>query len=460
MLKKTFFIIFIILLISPNIALAAASFNPNIIISDNDLTNSQSMSHDRLQNFLEHKGALGSYTTNDPWGNTKSAAQIIHDAAQYWTISPQYLLVRMQIEQSLVTSANPTQRQLDWATGYGVCDSCSKDDPQVKKYQGFFNQINWAARRIRESYLADLESRGMTFTGWGPGITKTTGDGYQVTPANDATAALYTYTPYVYNANYNIWRFWQDWFTKNYPDGSLLQAQGENGVYLIKNGKKRPILSKSALVSRFDASRIILVSPTDLDLYEEGDPIKFANYSLIRSQQTGRVFLIDGDQRRYIESPEVFRKIGFNPEEIEVVDESELTPYGFGPNINMESIYPTGILLQSKDTGGISYVENGIRHSIWSKEILQNRFSNRTPVTVEQSSISEYPLGDPIKFNDGEIITSPGMRGVYFISNGYRRGIANEDTFAGLGLKWENLIWTTDEAVRIHPEAEPIDITI
>ncbi|MBU0598322.1 hypothetical protein KKF61_05030 [Patescibacteria group bacterium] len=454
--KKAVILSLVTFLLIPNIA-SALTFNPNLIISDNDLENGDSMSVNRIQRFLGNQGNLGGYSTLDPWGNEKSAAQIIFDAGHYWTISPQYLLVRMQIEQSLITGAL-TDYRLNWATGYGVCDGCSTTDPEVIKYRGFFNQVNWGARKIRESYLTDLENNGMTFTGWGPGITKTTGDGYNITPANDATAAMYTYTPWVYNANYNIWNFYNSWFAKNYPDGSLLQVHGEHGVYLIQNGKKRAFLSRTALISRFDASRIILVSYSDLDAYEDGLPFRFANYSLIRSTDTGRVFLIDGNTRRYIESPEVFRAIGFNPEEIENATEAELVSYSFGPNINMQSIYPTGVLLQSKETGGISYVENGIRQSIWSKEILQSRFPDKTPVIVEQATIDQYTKGDPVKFKDGELITSPGMRGVYFISNGQRRGIASKETFEALGLKWENLIWTTDRAVEIHIEGEPIDI--
>ncbi|MDD5040264.1 MAG: hypothetical protein PHY34_03890 [Patescibacteria group bacterium] len=459
MTKRILVFSFIFTLLAPEIA-AAATFNPNFIISDYDLTNTESMSATQVERFLKAKGsALTNYRTTDPWGEQKTAAQIIYDASRHWSINPQYLLVRMQIEQSLTLSTNPSQYQLDWATGYGVCDSCNVNDPQVIKYKGFFNQVNWAVRRIRESYIPDLITRGYTLSGWGPGITKTVTDyngSYQVTPANNATAAMYTYTPHVYNGNYNIWKYWNDWFSKNYPDGTLLQVEGEHGVYIIENGKKRPFTSRTALVSRYDPSRIIIVSPSDIELYETGAPISFPNYSLVRSVDTGRVYLIDGEKRRYIESPEVFRKIGFNPEEMLDATEKDLRAYSRGENISMLSIYPTGVLLQSKETGGISYVENGIRHSIWSREILKSRFPNRVPVVVEQATIDEYPSGDPILFKDGELITSPSAQGVYVISNGKRRGIASKETFDSLGFKWENIYWTTDKALELHPIGDPV----
>lgn len=437
----------------------AATFNRNLILTDNELENPNTMTVSQIQTFLQNQGSgLANYKTTDVNGTVKSAAQIIYDAGRYWRMNPQYLLVRLQVEQSLITTSSPTQRQLDWATGFGVCDSCSKDDPAIQKYKGFFNQVNWAARRFRESYLPDLSTKGYTFTGWGVGITKTSGDGYAVTPATKATAGLYTYTPHVYNANYNVWRLFNQWFTRSYPDGSLLQVQGEHGVYLIQDGKKRPFLTRSAFFSRFDSSRIIQVSPTVIDLYPTGTPIKFANYSVVRSTDTGRVWLIDGNTRRYIESPEIFRKIGYNPQEVENAPETDLAVYSIGPNINMKSIYPTGALLQSKETGGISYVEDGIRHSIWSREILRNRFANRTPIVVEEASITQFAKGDPIKFKDGELITSPSSRGVYVISNGMRRGISSAEVFNALGFRWDNIIWTTDAALNLHPLGDPLTL--
>lgn len=464
-MKKILYILLLILFAIPNLALAA-TFNPNYIISDNDLVNIETMSITHIQKFLSSKGGLGSYITINPWGNQKTAAQVIYDAGKYWHINPQYLIVRMQIEQSLITDPAPSPEQLDWATGYAVCDGCSKDDPDVKKFKGFFNQVNWAARILTSTelnsqgnprgYLPHIAKLGYSVSGWGPGITKTTGDGYAVTPVNNATAALYTYTPYVYNANHNIWRYWNQWFTKHYPDGSLLQVQGEAGVYLIQYGKKRPFWSRTAFFSSYDSRRIIQVAKSDLDIYEEGAPIKFANYSLLEGP-TGRIYLIVDNQKRYIVSPDVFRKIGFNPEEIIDVTANDLSSYANGEDITIESTYPTGALLQSIEIGGISFVQNGVRHSIWSREIFNSRFKNKQIIKADQASIDQYPLGEPIKFKDGELVTSPNANGVYVISNGQRRGIASKEVFESLGFKWENIIRTTDKALFIHPEGEKID---
>ncbi|MFC1687331.1 hypothetical protein ACFL0L_02035 [Patescibacteria group bacterium] len=451
-LKLSFTLFMLVALIAPTFVHAV--FNPNFILSDTNLIQSTAMSQERIQSFLESQGSgLARYNTNV--GPTqKSAAEIIYSAGLAWTINPQYLLVRLQVEQSLVTTSSPTQRQVDWATGYAVCDSCSTNDPAIQEYKGFYNQVNWAARRIRERYLPDLQQNGMTFTGWGPGITKTSGDGYAVTPANNATSALYTYTPYVYNANYNVWRLWNLWFTKHYPDGSLLQEES-GGVWKIENGKRRPFLSRSAFFSRFDANQLIPVSLTDLEPYEIGIPIKFPNYALVQDPD-GHVYLLDGYTKRRILSPEVFRSIGFNPEEIILGDEGDLDAYDYGDVISIESSHPSGILLQSSETGGITFVQNGVRHSIWSKEILNSQFRNRSITVVDEATILQYEKGDPVLFRDAELVTSPNHRSVFFISNGTKRPIISKDAFDELGFNWGNIIWTTDKALDIHPNGYSI----
>ena len=54
-------------------------------------------------------------------GTNRKASYVIYDSAQKYNISPKYLLVKLQKEQSLVTEDSPTQKQLDWAAGFAVC---------------------------------------------------------------------------------------------------------------------------------------------------------------------------------------------------------------------------------------------------------------------------------------------------------------------------------------------------
>lgn len=441
-----FLLILLVLVPAPVYGL---SFNRNNIISDEDMT-VVTMSLKQIQQFLETKdGVLKNYTDTVN-GEVKTAAEIIYEVSQEFRISPMFLIVTLQKEQSLITSPNPSERALNFAMGYGCPDSggCSE------AYRGLFMQLRSAARQVRVNYLDRIDSQGATISGWAPGITKTV-DGVDVTPQNKATAALYTYTPHI-RGNELFWKIWNAWFAITYPDGALLRVRGEGGIWLIRNGKRHPFYSAPAFFSNYDIRRVVDVSLEELLKYEVGAPITFPNFSLVQAP-TGGVYLIVDDVKRPIVSREVFQKIGFNPEEIQPATWDELDAYEQGEPITIESVFPNGILQQSRQTGAIYYVQDNIVHTIHSKEILNNRFRGQRWTTVDQSVIDSYVKGEPVRFRDGTIVTSPNANGVWYIANGKRRGIPSPEIFKALGLRWEYLIRTTDVALFSHPEGEPIN---
>jgi len=429
---------------------AFAEFNPNYIISDEELTDYNSMSLAQIQKFLEDKKSpLAWYATIDVDGLGRTASEIIWRVAQEYKINPKVLLVTLQKEQSLITDPTPEQKQLDWATGYGVCDSCSLSDPSIQKYKGFANQVDCTAGWKRW-YLDNA-----TLLSWvkKPGQTYLI-DTYQITPANYATAGFYTYTPH-YHGNYNFWKIWQDWFGKLFPDGTVLKEKDGPGIWLIQRGMKRQFLTYSAFVSRYSPEKLIDVSKSELENYETGVPIKFPEYSLLRSPG-GTVYLIVGDTRRGFASSEVFKTIGINPEEIIDVSWDEINSYTENDPITMQSVYPLGALLQDKTSGGVYFVENGVKRPIWAKQFLTLYFQNKKITAVSPDELKKYPTGEPVKFRDGELVLGESSPTVYFISNGERRPIPTEDVFNNLGFKWENIIKTTDKILSLHPIGTPI----
>ncbi len=429
---------------------AFAEFNPNYIISDQELVDYNAMSLSQVQRFLEDKGSpLAWYATTDVDGINRTASEIIWRAAQTYKISPKVLLVTLQKEQSLITDRAPEQKQLDWATGYGVCDSCSLSDPSIQKYKGFANQIDYTAGWKRW-YLDNA-----VLLSWvkKPGQTYLI-DTYQITPVNYATAGFYTYTPH-YHGNYNFWKIWQDWFGKIFPDGTVFKESDGDGIWLLQRGLKRKFLSYSAFISRYSPEKLISVSKSELENYETGTPIKFADYSLLRSPR-GTVYLIVGDTRRGFASSEVFRTIGLNPEEIIDVSWEDLNAYIENDPITIQSVYPLGALLQDQTTGGVYFVENGVKKPIWSKQFLTSYFRNKKIIQVSPDELQKYPTGEPIRFKDGELVVGESSPTVYFVSNGERRPIPTEEVFNSLGFKWENIIKTTDKILSLHPLGAPI----
>ncbi|MEK7540373.1 MAG: hypothetical protein AAB558_03935 [Patescibacteria group bacterium] len=445
----------------------AFTYQKNFILTDHEFRDSDSLSLKGIQNFLIEKGGvLKDYITTDVSGETASAAEIIYDTAQAYDLNPKVLLVMAEKESSAITGTSLNSYITDWTLGYAVCDGCSKDDPNVAKYAGLAKQFDAAGDRIANSYLADLEDHGSTISGWGPGIPKTTIDGIEVTPVNNATAALYTYNPCVgaygggdsrYGCNSLFAKLYYSWFASiKYPNGSLLQDGATGAIYLIRDGKKFLFENKATLLSSYSMDQVIQVSTVVLEQYEKGGNISFPNHSLVAIPDGTIYLVVDGTVRPF-SSKRVFKYFGYNPEEVIQVKAKDITGWPVGKPLTLKDSNPTGVLLQNMDSGAISYVDSqGVRHDIWDKQILLARFGNQSAIPATTEEITEYTAGTPLIFPDGTLVTAKGNSSVYVIANGKKRAFKSKTDFDSLGYKWELIRTTTSAVLMLHPTGTPI----
>ncbi|RJR32160.1 hypothetical protein C4569_00390 [Candidatus Parcubacteria bacterium] len=447
-MKKIFIVTIIAFILLPCQVLADEIFDQNFIISDSQLTDYDSMSEADIRNFLlARQSRLASKSFADFYGGTKRASLIIFQAALRNHINPKFILTMLQKEQSLVENKEPSARNYDWATGYGLCDSCSSDDPSLAIFKGFGNQVEYLGK-IMKKYLTYPDQYNFQ-------VGKTSQvDLYLVTPLSQATANLYNYTPHILG-NKNFWKIWQDYWEKTYPDGTLLKAVDNKDVWLISNGLRRKINSFSILLSRFDPKKIVVVNQLEIDSYPSGPEIRFNNYSLLRDP-SGKIYLLQDDSLRHINSPEVFKILGFNIEEVEDITDVDLTNYNIGEPLTLQSAYPTGALLQNKKTGGIYFVQDGIKYPILAREIWLNNYSEKTVIKVLPEELQKYTDGLPVKFSDGTLVKSDAGPDVFVISSGKRRPVISGDKFEELGYSWEKIISTTQTVAEIHPLGEII----
>ncbi|ATB34135.1 hypothetical protein MEBOL_007636 [Melittangium boletus DSM 14713] len=168
---------------------ALGSLDMHNLMSNTDIAGYQTVTPDQVQSFLVSKGSfLAGY--RDPAFGNKTAATLIVERATAYTINPVYILARIETESGLIRSGKSTN--LAKATGCGCPDGSGCD----AAYTGFGKQVECSAKVFR-NYLRDLEAGRTTVSGWKAGVSKNTLDPCTVRPANNATAALYTYTPWV-----------------------------------------------------------------------------------------------------------------------------------------------------------------------------------------------------------------------------------------------------------------------
>lgn len=139
---------------------------PNRLVEDSAVEGHQDVSAEQVQAFLAKKGSkLATYKEGK-----LSAAQMIVSRSKAEKISPIYMLARIETESGL--------------------------------------QVRCAAELMRW-YLDSLDTDGSTISGWRVGVGKSTLDGCWIVPQTRATAAFYTYTPWVgaYGIGCGTWRW-------------------------------------------------------------------------------------------------------------------------------------------------------------------------------------------------------------------------------------------------------------
>jgi hypothetical protein len=430
-------------LLLPSTALAF-TFNPNNIISDAEFKNSNGLTRQQIHDFLG-RGALQNMILPDWQGIEKSVADIIHEAAINNGVNPKVILALLQKEQSLITSTNPTQKQLDWAAGYAVCDDCSMDDPRIQRWRGFGRQVNSATLQFTQGYFRDIEVRGSTVGRFGPGMT-TIISGQEVTPENKATASLYAYTPHVHG-NQLFARIYNTWFSRQYPNGQLIKSANRPEVYLIRNNQRQHITTFAVFTSMFDVSSINIVDQSIIDNIPLGSPIRFPNYAILRNNNI--IYLLNGDSIQPFESKETYNRLGFSDDEIIDVSQEEITGYSLGNTITSNTRFPMGRLVRINNSGSIFYVEGNSRQFVHS-DLLKLQFLNRPVFNVSADEIGSLRSERPLLIADGHLVKIGSSPVVYLVENSQLRPIPDMQTFNSYGWRTNQIVTISEELFNNH----------
>lgn len=506
-----FSLIFVFVLLTSTRVQAENVFNPNRILEDSVLLNTTSLNPNQIQSFLtERNSYLANYQTANAYGELKTAAQIIYDAAnnnydcdgvvlsdspteierqlkcrKITTVNPQFLLVLLQKEQSLIQNPSPSEKALNEATGYG-CPTGGLCNPYWK---GFGKQVNSAALQ----FLAYMESPskynfkvGSTYItkdkfSMLKSVSQAINDGsynsivaspdfISVTIENQATAALYTYTPHIYNGNFNTHRLMDIYFPgnnagfpstsipsfkRNFPNGSILKTSDKPEVWLIEGGKKRHFTNWSSFISRFRSEQIVIASAEELAQYSEGPKIKFANYALVKTANE-KIYLLVDKEKRPFESLAVFKKIGFNSEELETATEEELAGYVLGKSIGATSTYITGALFENKETGQVYWVEDGLKHLV-DKALLNTKYASRQISKKTTKELNAFINGEAIMLDEGSLVMTSSFPKIYLISENKKRPFASDQVFKALGYSENNVMTVSSQFLYNYPLGETIN---
>ena len=416
---------------APAQAAFATEFDPGNIISDQVFYASGAMSAAQVQAFLDAKGAgcsagqqpcLKDYTGTSiaepvesgicngyPGNQTQTAAQLIVGVATSCGINPQVLLVLLQKEQSLITRTAPSTSAYRAATGFG-CPDTSGCDPQQS---GLFKQLYSAARQFQR-YAAYPASYGYQ-AGRSNSILYNPNSGCgraSVFIANQATAGLYDYTPYVPNAaalnnlygtgdscssygNRNFWVFFTDWFGSTQVTSYLMRSTTNATVYLVSGDSKYPIPTMAQVNALSRLGSVAYVSQQYLDRRTTGPTLQYSLHAP------------DGTMHPFTSCTQV-SDYGMSCGSLVSIDATMVDKFAVGATVRP---------IVTTTSGRTYWVTGGTRREAADAASLTAAGVPGTPLPLSDTSLGSTRLGPPV-VRDGIIVRGRASGAALLIGGG------------------------------------------
>ncbi len=499
-----------------------SGFNPNKLIDDKVFSNSKAYSSAaQIQSFLESQGSVlanksSSFisklrepvsnstlktTLEDPNASSttpRTAAELIYDASKSSGINPQVILVTLNKEQSLITGRQTAteeqlQRALDFAMGFGCPDS----QPCGEIYKGFYFQLFGGVDAENNRYLGAAKSlmksfstpggRGPYFNGSiakvGDAITlpNTTGSYENVQPnqsivlSNAATAALYRYTPHVYNGNYNFWRFFKQWFgspnsgSDSKPKGDLFKTSSSGDVYIIENGGRYKLLPFVAKLKDIKISKAEKISTRVMNGYVSRGLYPVTDNSLIKVD--GAYYIFISNQRRLITEAQI-KSMGLNIRNAESTKSSEASEYTLGPDFVLINTVPPsnptptpaptptptptpsgdlqeGAVIKTATQPDV-YLVSGGKLKLFTYATFVQFDAIKTLQVVAPETLAKYPKDGLVLPKPGTLVKAFGSQTVYFFEDGKKKPM-DAEIFRNRGFSFSNVFELTNEVIDALP---------
>lgn len=501
MKNKIFTLSFIFFLtLSPLAALADSpdpSFNANKLIEDRNFSDTQTFGGAAgVQKFLEAKNSVLANTSpdflvmlkepvstllkqglSDPEPNLprlRTAAELIWDASVQSGLNPQVILVTLNKEQSLITGKftqnSDLQKALDHAMGFACPDSggCGNLFP------GFYYQIFGNYDSDGNRYLGAAKSLMKSFLtqgGRGPivaGLAAKVGDtitlqntlgGFDNVPEeqnvqilNNATAALYRYTPHVFNGNYNFWRFFIAWF--RYENGTLIKMASGADTYIIQNGLKQLVPSFVAKARGLNLASAITVSPTEFDNYQTDQILGPSDNTIVAVPGEGQKYVFVNNVK-HPASDFVIRQRGLDPQNVLAVTTGESQLFSSGVVLTPLD----GTILRGQADKTVYLVQNGNLLAFSSFTFSQRKISAKQVVSVPDAEVATYPKFGFVTPLDGTVFKSANNSTVFLAQSGLKLPVTAE-IFKNRKLKNSSVVVLSGDEVGSFPTgayAAPLD---
>jgi hypothetical protein len=223
---------------------------------------------------------------------------------------------------------------------------------------------------------------------------------------------------------------------RNYPNGSLIRT-ANSGVYIVKQGVKRPIIDPIVFLSYYYRWQdIVVISQTSFDSIPTGDALPLREGILIADKD--KVYVIEQGMKRPISSPEVFLGLGYKWSNIYFPSQSVLNNHPTGSLVSDINQPPNGSVVYAEGTGAY-LIDNGKKKAFNTPYTYLTRYRWYDLMKTRRDILDAMPNDTEVYPQEGSIIRDDGA--VYWVENNTKRPFASPQAFVGLGLSWNRVFF-------------------
>jgi len=202
-------------------------------------------------------------------------------------------------------------------------------------------------------------------------------------------------------------------------NGDLVKVAGSSAVYLIQGAQRRVFPHANVYHSwgyPADYSTVKTVTQSELNAYDEGNPVPFRDGSMFRGTATSfegfdktAVFYVENAKIRPVKSEEIYQALFNDPnwKLVTWVPDDLLSKFAYPQGSMIESAdkHPDGCLIKYEGDDKIYLIQNGKKREITPSAIALNKLSNQKVLTVPANET--YPDGTKISGVEEALVT-PG----------------------------------------------------
>jgi hypothetical protein len=269
---------------------------------------------------------------------------------------------------------------------------------------------------------------------------------------NNATAALYRYTPHVFNGNYNFWKYFNAWF--KYPNGTLIKLALATDTYIIQNGLKQLVPQFVAQARGLALAGTITVSPTEFASYQTDQ---------ILGPTDNTIVSVSGDVQKYVfinnikhpASDFVIKQRGLDPAKALAISALDSALFQNG------SILPPkdGTIVRGTQNPAIYLVSSGNLQMFSAFTFAQRKIPAKQVTVIPDVEVATYPKLGFVAPLDNTVFKSQDSQAVYIAQNGLKQPFTAE-VFKNRRISTKSIaILSADEvnAIPLGTYATPAD---